>query len=210
LQDPVRSIYAVDVATGDHELVEKGDDRISAYLADKNAVARLGIGHDDGETLIYARSTGGGSWRQIHGYKSGDGEIFTPLAFMPANPNLLYVLSNRGPDGKAGLWSFDTASGKFAELIDAQADLSRHPSVQDGVLLGYSRTDGSHVYFDPAWQADYQAVSKTVNSSDVEVVDRTADGSRALVAVRQPQKPKVWWVLDRTGKSVDLWPAAEE
>lgn len=209
-QDPQLSIYSIDVATGDHELVEKGDERIAAYLVDKNGAARLGIGHSGNETIIYARSTGGGSWHEVHRFKADAGEIFTPLAFMPSNPKLLYVLSNRGANGKAGLWSFDTASGSFADLLDAEADIAQRASVQDGVLIGYSRTDSSRVYSDPAWEADYQAVRNTMHSPDVEVVDRTADGTRALLAVRQPQKPKVWWVLDRTGKSVDLWPAAEE
>jgi hypothetical protein len=209
-QEPDLSIYTVDVVTGDHELVEKGDSRIAAYLVDKNAVARLGIGHSDSDTVIYARSSGGESWREIRRIKKNEGETFTPLAFMPGNPRLAYVMSNRGPEGKAGLWSFDTVSGNFADLIDDQADISHAASVQDGVLLGYLRKDGSRVYSDPAWQTDYLSVKKTVNSPDVEVVDRTADGSRALVAVREPNKPKVWWVLDRTGKSVDLWPAAQE
>jgi dipeptidyl aminopeptidase/acylaminoacyl peptidase len=209
------ALYSIDIETGEHELVEKGDGMMWRYILDKNAVARAGIEHDhrsehEHEFIVYAKVAAADPWREIHRYRNDDDEVFQPLAFVPDKPQMLYVLANRGPDNKAGLWTFDVSAGRFADLIDDQANIARGAQIEEGVLQGYERKDGSGVYLDPAWQADYLAVSKAMKGGDVSVIDRMPDGSRVLLEVHKEHHPKVWWILDRAGKSLNLWPAVEE
>lgn len=208
-EDVGLAIYRVDIDTADHALADKGDYRMSGYVIDGNDVARIGIERGKDETTFYGRADKYADWREIQRVKAGQGEIFTPLAFQSDNQRL-YVLSNKGPGGKAGLWSFDAVSGRFADLIDEQADLSQEASAEDGVLHGYRRKDGSWVYLDPAWQADYLAVAKAMKGAEVRIVDRAADGLHVLLEAHQKNQPKVWWVLDRSVKPLNLWVALEE
>ena len=204
------TLFTVDIETGDHEMSDEGDARMTGYVVDHNGIARIGIEQDRLDLTYYTRATSAESWHKIHQIKINDGDLFRSLAFLSDNPQLFYVISNKGPDGKAGLWSFDSVAGKFADLIDDQADLAWPPSVEDGVLLGYKRKDGSWVYMNPAWQADYMAVRKALKGAELRLVDRTTDGTRVLFEAHQPHQPKTWWLLDRTVKPLNLWPAVEQ
>jgi dipeptidyl aminopeptidase/acylaminoacyl peptidase len=203
------ALYSVDIATGDHELVDKGGLKMADYVIDKDAVPRIGVEHFEHELIFSARDGREAPWHEIQRVKPSEGEFFNPLALMPDKAQLAYVLTNRAPDGREGLWSFDIGAGRFVDLIDAEADLTSGV-VEDGVLRSYRRKDDSRVYFDPAWQADYLTVRKAMKGADVRIVDRSADGSHVLLEVHQPHQPKVWWILDRTVKPLNLWPAVEE
>ncbi len=200
------AIYRVDTETAVHKLVDAGDVRISSYLVDKNADARIGIDTTGG--VVFARAGGSGPWREVHRKQSG--EVFIPLAFTSDDPSLLYVFSNKGAEGKAGLSSFNVETARFVKLIDEQADIDGKVSAQEGELLGYTRKDGSHFYINPAWQADYLAVAKAMKGAETTIIDRSADGALVLLEVHKPQEPKVWWVLDRTAKPLNLWAAVED
>ncbi len=204
------ALYSVDVETGKHELVDAGDERIWGYEVDSHGVARLGKGNEGLDVILYDRAAADKPWHEYHRTNPNRGEIFHPLAFVPNDPGLLYVLSNAGPGGKSGLWTFDLASRSFVKLIDEEADPVAASDVREGVLIGYTKRDGMSFYLDPAWQADFLAVNKAVKGGEVGIVDRSADGTHVLVEAYAPHKPKVWWVLDKTGKSLALWPAVEE
>jgi dipeptidyl aminopeptidase/acylaminoacyl peptidase len=204
------ALYAVDLDSGRHHLVDHGDERIWWYRVDQNSVPRIGEGTSGLDVIVYVRDSASAPWREIHRHNPNGGEIFQPLAFLPDNPRMLYVLSSAGPDGKPGLWRFDTAANRFDQLVDDQAKLEGDILVHEGVLIGYSRKDGSSQYLDPAWQADYQMVSKAVKGRKLAIIDRSADGARTLFEMSEPHHPRVWWLLDRTTKPVSLWPAVEE
>ena len=203
------ALYSIDIATGRHQLLDQGDERMAHYLLDHNNIARIGFEYDRGDEAIYDRSGPDDAWHEIHRADRNSGDIFEPLAFLSGNSSLLYVFSNKGPDGKSGLWSVDSASGRYVDLIDGEAVLGR-ASVRDETLLSYERKDGSEVFLDSAWQADYQLVKKAMKGGPVRLIDRAADGSRALFEVSVAHKPKVWWLLDRSGKQLALWPAVEQ
>jgi dipeptidyl aminopeptidase/acylaminoacyl peptidase len=203
------AVYSVDIATGRHQLVDPGDERMAEFLVDQKATIRIGIELDGLEQVVYSRLTPDDPWRAIHRSGPNKGEVFDPLAFVPDDPHLLYVLSNVGPEGKEGLWSFDTTTGQFVSLIDGEARLGS-AVVRDGLLLSYERKDDKTIFLDPAWQADYDLVKKAMKGGPVKLLDRAADGSRALLEVNAAHKPKVWWVLDRTVKPLSLWPAVEQ
>lgn len=204
------ALYSIDLDSGRHHLLDHGDERIWRYRTDQNGVVRIGEGTTGLDAVIYARASATDAWREIHRYNANGGEIFEPLAFVPDDPKMLYVLSSAGPDGKAGLWRFDTAAKRFDQLVDEQAQPHGDTLVREGVLIGYTRQDRSAHYLDPAWQADYQTVSKAVQGRKLSIVDRSTDGARTLLEMSEPHHPRVWWLLDRTTKPASLWPAVEE
>lgn len=204
------ALYEVDLDSGRHHLVDHGDERIWHYMVDQSSTPRIGIGTSGLDAVVYVRASAAAPWREIHRFNQNGGEVFEPLTFLPDNPQMLYVLSNAGPDGKSGLWRFDTASGRFDQLVDEEADPQAAADIREGVLMGYRLKDGTGRYLDPAWQADYKTVSKAVQGRKLRIADRSADGQRTLFEMYEPHRPRVWWVLDRTTKPVSLWPAVEE
>ncbi len=204
------ALHEVDLETARHHLIDHGDERIWYYRVDQSSVPRIGIGTTGLDAVAYVRASLTAPWREIHRHNFNGTETFEPLAFVPDNPQMLYVMSNAGPDGKSGLWRFDTAAGRFDQLVDEEADPTTAADVREGVLMGYRLKDGSGRYLDPAWQADYKMVSKAVQGRKLRIVDRSADGLRTLLEVYEPHRPRVWWLLDRTTKPLSLWPAVEE
>jgi len=204
------ALYEVELETGRHHLIDHGDERIWHYAVDQASVPRIGIGTSGLDAVTYVRASATAPWREIHRHNADGGETFQPLAFLPDNPQMLYVLTSAGPDGKSGLWRFDTAAGRFDQLVDEEADPNSGADVREGVLMGYRLKDGTGRYLDPAWQTDYKMVSKAVQGRKLRIVDRSADGLRTLLEVYEPHRPRVWWLLDRTTKPLSLWPAVEE
>jgi dipeptidyl aminopeptidase/acylaminoacyl peptidase len=162
------------------------------------------------DRLTYIRDAPGGNWRLLHRQIEGSREAFHILASVPDHPDALYILANATPDHRAGLWSIDSASGRFTDLLDDTADASGGYQVSEGKLVSYSRLDGTRHYVDPAWESDYLMARKAMQGRRLTIVDRADNGSRVLFEVSQPHYPKVWWILDRTSKPVSLWPAFEE
>jgi len=203
------SVYTVDLDSGRHNLFDHGDDRIQHYLIDSSDSLRLGTGIKELDEIVYFRSTSAEKWQEIFRRRANSKEVFEPVAFLKDDPQMLYVLTNMAPEGKSGLWLFDCGKAQFARPVDDQAGVEQQPFVRQGVLAGYGRKDGSYLYLDPAWQSDYQSVRKAVGGKAVSIIDRTDDGSRVMLEMYEPHHPKVWWVLDRTVKPANLWPAIE-
>lgn len=204
------ALYEVDLDSGKHHLVDHGDERIWHYKVDSASVPRIGIGTSGLDAVVYVRASATAPWREIHRFNANGLETFEPLAFVPDNPTMLYVMASPGPEGKSGLWRFDTAANRFDQLVDEEADPLTNADVREGVLVGYRLKDRTGRYLDPAWQADYKLVSKAVQGHKLRIVDRSADGLRTLLEMYEPHRPRVWWVLDRTTKPLSLWPAVEE
>ena len=203
------ALYSVDLATGKHQRVYGPDPRILHYVVDRDGQVRLANGLDGLDRVFYVRSGPDNPWREVRRVKLSGDELFAPLAFMPDNPHALYVLSNRGSDGRPGLWSFDADSKQFVQMIDDQANITISPSTREGTLISYTLQDGTLRYIDPAWQSDYVSVSRAVKGKKLRIVDRTEDGAKVLLEMHEPHHPRVWWVLDRTVKPINLWPAVE-
>lgn len=111
-------IFKVNVRTGRSERVQRSDFNVAGYVADLQGEvrARTRGGNDGGGAYVAAelRNPTTGAWEEHMRSYAKDREIFSVLGFSK-DPNIAYVLSNRGRD-KAAIFEYDVTARRFGEV----------------------------------------------------------------------------------------------
>lgn len=110
-------VYRVNVHTGRAERIQRADEKTAGYITDLEGVLRArSRGGTDGTGAFISSEVRNakGEWEEIARTYAKDREIFTFVGFSK-DPNIAYILSNRGRD-KAAIYEYDIAARKLGSL----------------------------------------------------------------------------------------------
>jgi dipeptidyl aminopeptidase/acylaminoacyl peptidase len=193
--------YEIDIATGERRLVERNDQEIAAYLAGldlKPRVAQRTLA-EGGEIL--RRS--GDRWERILAYGQAD-SLTTQALEIEGDGLSALLLSSVGRD-KAAVTRVRLADG--ATTVVAESDkadveslwLDPRTRTPEAYAVNYLRN--TYAPLVPEAAKDIETLSKALGG-DFEVVSRTLDDSRWVVAADDPQKGVSSHLYDRRSGSV--------
>ena len=167
----------------------------------------LARGYDDAddEFIWYWRKPGEKSgWTEFRRHDYNKYETFDVLALDDAKPDHILVRADNGND-KAGLWSFNVATGEFDELVYRRSDVDvygvryhsntwTYPDRVTGV--SYFK-DNLHVeYFDEVEGAIYKQLENVIpNSYMISIPSRSRDGDTMTVLNTGPRDPGTYYLL---------------
>jgi dipeptidyl aminopeptidase/acylaminoacyl peptidase len=207
-----RAYYELNLEKGTKKLLIRGRIAVSQIEFDSDGNPRIGRGYDAGskEFVLYYRDVGEKDWDPVvrHDEYNFEAWIEEYLAFDDAMPGNLLVKAFNGDD-KAGLWSFNSETKKFDELIYRRSDVDivgvrfhsnswTYPDRVVGVSYG---TDKVHYeYFDEVEGATYEQLEALIPySHQVTITSRSRDGNTLVANNRGPQDPGTYYLL-RNGK----------
>lgn len=206
-RDPAHhDLYRVDLATGERTLLVENPG-YGGFLVDRDLRPRLAsrLEPDGGETWFLRAPDG--EWREWRSILPEDEMATEPLAF-DASGATLYVTDSRGRDTSA-LYAVDLRSGErrlLAEDEDSDVGVVMfHPTrgTPQAVSFQYERPEWTPL--DRTLAQDLARL-KRVGDGHIEVVGRTEDDGRWVVAFRPDDGPSRYHLWDRTvGKAEFLF-----
>jgi dipeptidyl aminopeptidase/acylaminoacyl peptidase len=199
-------LYEVNIASGERKLVERNDQQFAGYLEDLQLRPRLAVKTlDDGGGEIY-RNTGKG-WESLLKYGRDDSLTTRPV-IVEEGGNTALMLSSIGRD-KAALVRIDLNSGKQTVLGESsKADVSEvwlDPRTRKPQAYAIEYLASEIDAIDPAVNKDI-GILKSAVGPQFQVVSRTLDDSRWVVAVDDPLHAVASYLYDRgSGKVSKLF-----
>ncbi len=200
-RDPqYHDLFLVNINTGEHKLLEKNPE-YSGFLLDEDNKVRFAtkMNADGGEVLL--KPDGKGGWEDFIKIGMEDG-LTTSAAGFDKSGDVLYFIDSRGRDTGA-LKTIDLKTGKEKLIAEnALADVGgimAHPTENNiqGVSFTYDRTKWQ--FFDPAAEEDYHQLKK-VADGEIQIVSRTLDDKKWLVAFLMDDGPVRYYYYDRETK----------
>jgi dipeptidyl aminopeptidase/acylaminoacyl peptidase len=227
------SVEKVDINDGSSTIVELNSRglKITNWISDFDGNIRLGViqPHDcirqqitwfdppvrvcGGKLQVtYVRDTADSELNEIDGADPTSGTPLRPISFSQ-NPNVFYTEAVNS----AGFWSayeYDIAKKSLTRQVASLPDRDAELVLRDGKLVGYiapSERAGidKAIYLDPAWEHDVETVNRALPNTLNLIIDRAADGKRALILGRSPQDPGTYYVLDRHGPKATMDPIGD-
>ncbi len=199
-------LYEINIATGDRKLVERNDHEFAGYLEDLQLHPKLAVKTlDDGGGEIY-RNTGKG-WEPFLKYGRDDSLTTRPV-IVEEGGNSALMLSSIGRD-KAALIRVDLANGKQTVVGESdKADVSEvwlDPKTRKPQAFGVEYMTTEIAPLVPAVGQDIERLTAALGPQ-FEVVSRTLDDTKWVVAVDDPVKVVSSYLYDRgSGKVTKLF-----
>ncbi|MCB9848261.1 MAG: S9 family peptidase [Phycisphaeraceae bacterium] len=193
-------IYRVNIGTGDRALVQENNGYLG-YVTDDDYNVRFATRFtDDGGSELF---------------RNDDSE-FTPFLKIPmedsltTNPmgfdrsgDILYFIDSRGRN-TAALTTLDLQTGEQAVIADdAHADLSDvmvHPTKKNIEAVAFTRLRKDWVIVDDALKPDFAYLRK-IADGDIEVISRTHDDTKWVVAYLLDDGPVQYYLYDRPART---------
>ena len=206
-----QSVFDVNLWGADKSMTIGSFRNVVHWAADQNGLVRAGVTRvdigtqGDYKTTVIARSSAGDGWHTI------DVEA-EEIAFSATDPNSLFVLL-KPKHAPASVVQFDIPTGTLEKTFISGPEGTVRMLTQNGLMVGYSSfsTDGStNTYTDPDWAADAAAITGALKIQSVLLVDRSADGKRAIAVIRTKGKPDTLWMLDRSQNPANLAPVLSD
>ncbi len=207
-QNGVADIFRVNVETGASRRIARNSSRLDITYVDEDGEPRLAVSFDEGaDALIYlAREKGKRDWFEI-GRTVADVNA-TSKAYAsffvadPAEPNLIYVLSNHETD-TAAIYLFDISERKFGEMqfmhprYDATGLRRITDSNSNKRVVGFTYTGkGQDVYFiDPDEKALNDAIDQILPDTNNFIASRSRDGKTLTIRAEGPKNPLAFYLL---------------
>ncbi len=216
-----RSYYRFNLERGTRELVLKGSEKYptAEFDADGNPRWTSSVEPGSNELVYYYRAPGDRSWKkldQTYDYDKHEnlyrvlGGFMGIKGFDPNNPNIGYIIDNRGED-KAALWEFNFETGQFGEKLAGtdKADImwtQTHslPGKDTLVAARYPWDKRERVWFDAEEKALYEALEAQIPyAHSVSITSRSRDGDTMVVYNSGPHDPGSYWLI-RDGRMAKL------
>lgn len=205
-------LWRVDIHTGASNAIDQRQLAVQ-WFADDSGDALAVTEHrwdrkigQDVDKKVFVREREGEPWRVIDENDQTAGHRFVPIGFAKDRPSILYVLTDlqsRWLEAR----EYDISSRTLGAVLASGegCDAERLGSEQESVGVAAPCNSDSVHYFDPGRQHDYLVIRKALQAAQVQVIDRSEDGKRALAAARRtPAQPVSYWILDRHGDKPDL------
>jgi dipeptidyl aminopeptidase/acylaminoacyl peptidase len=204
-RDPqLHDLYRVDISTGERALVQKNE-CFSGFLTDDEYNIRfaLRLTPDGGsETLA---PDGKNGWDLFMKVEMED-LLTTSVTGFDKSGRVLYLTDSRGRD-TAAMAAIDLDTAEESILAeDPKADVSDvmvHPETREieAVAFTHQRKEWQVLSSSVATDLEYL---RTVAGGDIEVVDRTLDDSRWIVAYLMDDGPVRYYIYDRAQQKSDF------
>jgi dipeptidyl aminopeptidase/acylaminoacyl peptidase len=206
--DGALSLYRVDVQTGRALEIERGTKNAVRWLADRSGMVRLRIDAVGVDKEIWVRDGAEAPWRLLLRYDMLKGPRIDPRFFAPENPDLLYVLSDRG-DGRRAAYTIDLKTGAFVSRLFSDPHVDVQSIIQtrtDGRAIGFLRiVDSPSIhYLDQTWIERQAAVDAVLPETTNLMVSESEDGRYHLVVSIGPREPGRYYVRDEATGRISL------
>ncbi len=192
-------LYAVNVVTGARRLLVKNEAEMSSFVLDANLRPRVATRNlPDGSSELYA-ATRGGKLAPL-GKVPADDALTTTVLGVDAAGQRLFLTDSRARD-TASLVSIDLAGGQARVLVDdGQADVegaTLDPLTQapQAVQATYDKVRW-HLVGD-ALAPDLEALRELAHGDGFDIITRSLDDTRWLVAVHAADAPTRYYRYDR-------------
>ena len=201
-----RAYYVLDLRKGSKELLIRGKIDLSQFIFDADGDPWLARGFEvaEGEYVWYYRPKGGKGWDPIYSLDERKHEIFTVFAKDSAVPGNVLVGTPNGHD-KAGLWSFNTSTKTFDELIYQRSDVDiygvrshsngwAYPNLVTAV--SYFKDKFHYEYFDEIEGGIYAQLQEAIpHAHYVAIQSRSRDGETFTVYNQGPRDPGTYYLF---------------
>lgn len=202
--EQLHDIHRVNIATGERELVLENEGFVG-FLTDDDYQVRFGMRMTETGGSEYLKRTAGGGWEPFINIDMED-MVTTNLLDFDESGEKLYLLDSRGRD-TAALALLDLSSGNFEILAEnSRADVSAilaHPTKKHVQAAGanYERLEWQTL--DDEMAKDLE-VLRGVAVGEIQVVSRTQDDSRWVVAYLIDDGPVRYFFYDRAQQRADF------
>ena len=203
-----RAYYTVNLERGTKQLLIRGRLDLGRITFDSDGNPRLARGYDRGkrEYIIYYRDVGENSWRDVWRWTDEQFELWREgvLGFDDAVPGNILVEAFNGDD-KLGLWSYNTRTKTFDELIYRRSDVdisgirvhSNSWAYPDRITaVAYFKDKFHFEYFDEVEGATFNQLEQLVPYAHyVSIPSRSRDGNTLVVRNMGPRDPGTYYLL---------------
>jgi dipeptidyl aminopeptidase/acylaminoacyl peptidase len=205
-----RAYYKVDLNRGTRELLIRGKVDLGQieFDPDGNPLIARGFDVGAGDYVVYYRPPGSGGWKEILRRSEDDFRLWMEdplvLAPDPAAPGNVLVKAFNGDD-KLGLWSLNTGTGSFDELLYRRSDVDiygvryhsntwEHPD--EVTAVSYFKDRFHFNYFDEVEEAAFSQLEQAIpNAYHVSVTSRSRDGNSLVALNVGPKDPGSYYLL---------------
>jgi dipeptidyl aminopeptidase/acylaminoacyl peptidase len=203
-----RAYWEFDLDKGTKKLLIRGKISLGAVEFDGEGHPWLARGFDiaKGYYLWYWRDPDSTKqrWEEIYRLSEDNFETFSVQGLDEAKPGNILVTANNGHD-KTGLWSYNTSSKKFEELIYRRNDVNvagvrfhsndwTNPDSVVAVVYGKDRYH--YEYFDEMEGAMYNQLSELIPSAyQITIPSRSRDGATMTILNTGPRDPGTYYML---------------
>ncbi len=200
-----RAYYKLNLKTGAKELLIQGKLDLGQIEFDVDGDPWLARGFDLGkqEYVWYHREKGGKGWDEIFRLHEDKFEDFTVYGKDEAVPGNVLVGYQNGDD-IAGLWSFNTRTKNFDELIYRRSDVdisgvrmhSNNWTYPDRIAaVSYSKDKPRFEYFDEVEGATYAQLEKLIPYAYyIRITSRSRDGNTMTIMNLGPRDPGTYYL----------------
>jgi dipeptidyl aminopeptidase/acylaminoacyl peptidase len=201
-----RAYYKLNLKKGTEQLIIRGKIDLSQVVFDADGDPYLGRGFDLGKKsyVWYYRPKGGKGWDEIYRQHEDSFETFEVLGKDEAVPGNLIVEAHNGNNFE-GLWSFNTKTKTFDELIYRRSDVDvygvrRHSnrwSNPDAIAaVSYFKDKFHYEYFDEIEGATYAQLESLVPHAWYTAIEsRSRDGNTFTVFNQGPRDPGTYYLF---------------
>ena len=201
-----RAYWEFDLERGTKKLLIRGKITLGNISFDGEGNPWLARGFDlsEGEYIWYYREPGTKKWEEIYRQSEDDFSTFSVAELDEAKPGNVLVYATNGHD-KVGLWSFNTRTRQFEELIYRRSDVDvaglryhsntwEHPDKVTGVY--YVKDKYHFEYFDEVEGATYTQLEELIPHSHlVQINSRSRDGNTMTIYNSGPRDPGSYYLL---------------
>ena len=208
-RDPaLHDVYAVEISTGERELLVQNDRNVADWSADLDGNVRLAVRQtSDGGTEILSVENGTLGDRV---FACDWTETCGPARFSPGGDQV-WLVSNAGDDTDlTGLYTMDVTTGDtvlFERDPEGEVDLGGayfHPET-DELLATVYVGDRPRIYaHDDAFAADLEFLRDELPEGEIGLSSQSRDGSLVLVSLSRDVDPGSVYLFDREQRSVEL------
>lgn len=203
-----RAYYEMNLKTGAKKLLIRGKWSLAQITFDADGNPRMGRGYDVGEHeyVFFYRDPGEKKWRDVHRVSDENFELWheNVEGFDPAVPGNILMSAFNGDD-KMGLWSYNTRTEEFEELLYRRSDVDvsgvRYHSnswekPDEVTAVAYFKDNYHFEYFDEIEGATFKQLEELIPYSHyVTIPSRSRDGNTLIARNLGPRDPGTYYLF---------------
>lgn len=198
-------IHRVNVETGERQIVLQNDEGFVGFITDDDFFVRFAVRMTATGGSDYLQRTADGGWEDFVSIESEDA-LTTEILCFDGSGSRIYMLDSRERN-TAALTRLDLTTGEGDVLaVDGEADISRvmiHPTEKhiQACASNYDRIRWT--VLDQAVVRDLEFL-ESVSDGEVDVVSRTLDDQRWIVAFHRDDGPVHYYLYDRSRQDANF------
>ena len=203
-----RAYYTLNLDRGTRSLLIRGRLTVGRITFDGEGNPRFALGYDPqrSEYVAYYRDVGERDWRDVYRWTNDDFKLWreSVIGLDDEAPGNLLMRAFNGDD-KLGLWSYNTTTREFEELIYRRSDVDvygvryhsndwMHPDRVAAV--SYYKDNFHFEYFDEVEEATYAQLEQLIpHAFYITIQSRSRDGNTVVVRNIGPRDPGTYYLL---------------